>query len=188
MRRGEGHRIALLLAAAAVLEFFVGGSRYRAILPVDWFLLATATVARSGNFVRTVLTGAAAGFMEDAVSQQLLGMNAFAKAILGYALTIVAAYNLPLGFEIGVRARVTSGYPRTAVVGAAYDAQRDLYQPIFGPQNRDNLPVFFQLDARVAKRFRLRSTELELYLDIQNITNRGNPEEVPDAVTVRVLE
>jgi rod shape-determining protein MreD len=83
-------RIAVLLAVAAVLEFLVGGSRYRALLPVDWFLLATATVARSGNFVRAVLAGAAAGFAEDAVSQQLLGMNAFAKAILGYALTIVA--------------------------------------------------------------------------------------------------
>ena len=83
-------RIALLLLAAAILEFFVGGSRYRSLFPVDWFLLATATVARSGNFVRAVLAGTAAGFMEDAVSQQLLGMNAFAKAILGYGLTIVA--------------------------------------------------------------------------------------------------
>lgn len=83
-------RIALLLAAAAVLEFFVGGSRYRQALPVDWFLLATATVARSGDFVRTVLTGAAAGFVEDSISQPLLGMNAFAKAVLGYALTLVS--------------------------------------------------------------------------------------------------
>jgi rod shape-determining protein MreD len=83
-------RIALLLAAAAVLELLVGGSRYRYLLPVDWFLLATATVARSGDFVRAVLTGAAAGFAEDAISQPLLGMNAFAKACLGYALTLVS--------------------------------------------------------------------------------------------------
>ncbi len=83
-------RIALLLAAAAVLEFFTGGSRYRQVLPVDWFLLATAAVARSGDFVRAVLTGAAAGFAEDSISQPLLGMNAFAKAMLGYALTLVS--------------------------------------------------------------------------------------------------
>ncbi len=83
-------RIALLLAAAAVLEFFVGGSPHRGVLPVDWFLLATATVARSGDFVRAVLTGTAAGFMEDGISQRLLGMNAFAKAAIGYALTLVA--------------------------------------------------------------------------------------------------
>lgn len=83
-------RIAILLAAAGVLEFFVGGSPHRNVLPVDWFLLATATVARSGDFVRAVLTGTAAGFVEDGISQRLLGMNAFAKAAIGYALTLVS--------------------------------------------------------------------------------------------------
>ena len=83
-------RVALLLAAAAVLEFFVGRSPYRRFLPVDWFLLATAMVARSGDFVRSVLAGAAAGALEDALSQPLIGLNAFAKAILGYALTLVS--------------------------------------------------------------------------------------------------
>jgi rod shape-determining protein MreD len=83
-------RIALLLAAAAVLEFLVAGSRYRALWPVDWFLLATAGVARSGDFVRAVLTGAVAGFAEDALSQPMLGVNAFAKALLGFVLTLVS--------------------------------------------------------------------------------------------------
>jgi rod shape-determining protein MreD len=83
-------RIALLLAAAAVLEFFVGRSPYRAFVPVDWFLLGTATVARSGDFVRAVLTGAAAGGLEDALSQPLIGLNAFAKAVIGYVLTLVS--------------------------------------------------------------------------------------------------
>lgn len=83
-------RIGLLLAAAALLEFFVGRSPYRSFLPVDWFLLATATVARSGDFVRAVLTGASAGFLEDAVSQPLIGMNAFSKAVIAYLLTLVS--------------------------------------------------------------------------------------------------
>ena len=51
-------RIALLLAAAAVLRVLRRRARrYRAFLPVDWFLLATAIVARSGDFVRAVLDG-----------------------------------------------------------------------------------------------------------------------------------
>jgi rod shape-determining protein MreD len=86
----KARRIALLLGAASVLEFFVGGSPHRGLLPVDWFLLATATVARTGDFVRVVLTGAAAGFLEDALSQPLIGVNAFAKAIVGYALALVS--------------------------------------------------------------------------------------------------
>jgi len=83
-------RIAILLAAAALLEFLVGRSPYRSFLPVDWFLLATAAVARGGDFVRAVLAGAAAGLLEDSVSQPLIGMNAFAKAVIAYALTLVS--------------------------------------------------------------------------------------------------
>lgn len=83
-------RIALLLAAATALEFLVGGSRHRGFVPIDWFLLATASVARGGDFVRAVLTGAAAGFLEDALSQQLFGMNAFAKAAIGYGLAMIS--------------------------------------------------------------------------------------------------
>jgi rod shape-determining protein MreD len=79
-------RIALTLAAAAALEFFFGASRYRAAWPVDWLLVATAVVARSGGFGRAVLAGAAAGLLEDALTENLLGLNAFAKAALGYIL------------------------------------------------------------------------------------------------------
>lgn len=80
-------RIALILAGATALEFFFGGSKYRSAWPVDWLLVGTAIVARSGGFGRAVLTGAAAGLLEDALTESLLGLNAFAKAALGYLLT-----------------------------------------------------------------------------------------------------
>jgi len=83
-------RIVLLLAAAATLQFLFGASAYRRAFPVDWFLIATATVARGGDFVRAVLTGAAAGLVEDSLAHQLLGMNAFAKAAIGYVLALVS--------------------------------------------------------------------------------------------------
>jgi rod shape-determining protein MreD len=79
-------RIALILAGATVLEFLFGGSKYRGAWPVDWLLVGTAMVARSGGFGRSVLTGAAAGLLEDALTESLLGLNAFAKAALGYLL------------------------------------------------------------------------------------------------------
>ena len=79
-------RIALILAGATALEFLFGGSPYRAAWPVDWLLVGTAIVARSGGFGRSVLTGAAAGLLEDALTESLLGLNAFAKAAIGYLL------------------------------------------------------------------------------------------------------
>ena len=79
-------RIALILAGATALEFFTGGSNYRNAWPVASLLVATAIVARSGGFGRSVLTGAAAGLLEDALTESRLGLNAFAKAALGYLL------------------------------------------------------------------------------------------------------
>ena len=83
-------RVALLLLAAAALAFFFSGSGHRGVWPVDWFLIAVATVSREGDFVRAVLTGASAGFLEDALTQPMLGFNAFAKAAIGYALALVS--------------------------------------------------------------------------------------------------
>ena len=83
-------RIALILAGATALEFFFGGSPYRGAWPVDWLLVATAVVARSGGFGRTVLTGTIGGLIEDVLTEALLGLNAFAKAAIGYFLAFVS--------------------------------------------------------------------------------------------------
>ncbi len=83
-------RIALLLVAAAALQFFVGGSPHRAAWPVDFFLLATGMVARGGDFVRAVLVGGTVGLVEDALNHDLIGMNAFAKAAIGYGLAFLS--------------------------------------------------------------------------------------------------
>ena len=53
-------------------------------------LVATAIVARSGGFGRSVLTEAVGGLLEDALTETLLGMNAFAKAAIGYVLAFVS--------------------------------------------------------------------------------------------------
>ena len=40
------------------------------------------------------------------------------------------------------------------------------------------IPGFYQLDARVEKSFTWKAWSLNLFLDVQNVTNRGNPEEI----------
>ena len=80
--------------------------------------------------------------------------------------------------EVGLRARYATGFPRTEVVDAYYDARRDIYQPRFGAHNQLRIPGFVQLDARASKRFTIGGTELDLYLELQNVTNRENAEEI----------
>jgi hypothetical protein len=95
-----------------------------------------------------------------------------------HVATLVASYALPLGFEVGARLRYATGFPRTPVLGAYYNARRDLFEPAFGKQNSVRIPAFAQADVRVSKRFDLGAAKLELYLDVQNVTNRSNREDI----------
>ena len=95
-----------------------------------------------------------------------------------HVATIVGSYELGKGFEVGARFRYATGFPRTPVIGAFYSTRRDLYEPTFGQQNSERIPAFVQADARVAKRFQGPWWKAEIYLDVQNVTDRSNPEEV----------
>ncbi len=91
---------------------------------------------------------------------------------------IVGSYDLGAGFELGARFRYSTGYPRTPVVGSFYSSRRDLYEPIFGEHNSIRIPAFAQVDARLAKRFNFGWGKAELFVDVQNVSNRKNPEEI----------
>jgi hypothetical protein len=93
-------------------------------------------------------------------------------------VTAVASYDLGGGFEVGGRFRYATGYPRTPVTGAYVDVMTGTYEPFFGQLNSIRIPPFVQLDARVSKRFQVGQDTLEAYLDLQNATNRANPEEI----------
>lgn len=96
-----------------------------------------------------------------------------------HILTALASYVIGAGFEVGVRFRFASGYPRTPVVGSVYDSRTDSYQPVFGAKNSIRIPSFYELDVRVTKRFSFGArSELEIYLDVHNVTDRRNAEEI----------
>ena len=92
--------------------------------------------------------------------------------------TAVISYDLGAGFEVGARGRVATGLSRErrwsapSMTAAAIRSSR-----CSGPQNSLRIPVFWQVDARLSKRFRIGPTELETYLDVQNVTDRENQEE-----------
>jgi len=96
-----------------------------------------------------------------------------------HVFTALGSYDLGSGVEAGLRFRFSSGYPRTPVTGAYFDAQTNTWEPLFGPHNSIRIPPFASLDARISKKFKFgRMTTLEIYLDVQNVTNHSNPEEI----------
>lgn len=95
-----------------------------------------------------------------------------------HVLTALGSVDLGKGWEVGARVRVASGYPRTPVQYVYYDTQHARYEPTLGVYNTTRIPYFLQIDVRGSKRFKIGDTELEVYLDIQNVMNRANPEEI----------
>lgn len=110
-------RVAVLLVAATAVQFFLGASRHRAIWPIDAFLIATAVVARGGDSVAAVLVGGGMGLLEDALSNDLLGMNAFAKAALGYVLALLSLRVMFGGVWAVAAALAVASLANDAIVG-----------------------------------------------------------------------
>lgn len=95
-----------------------------------------------------------------------------------HILTAVGSVQLPDHWEVSARFRLVTGNPTTAIHSAAYDEKADDYQAIQGQYNANRLPAFHQLDLRVDKRWVLNRWMFNLYLDVQNVYNRTNPEGV----------
>jgi outer membrane receptor protein involved in Fe transport len=94
-----------------------------------------------------------------------------------HVLTAVASHQRG-GWTLGARARYATGMPRTPIVGSFFDARDGAYQPIFGEQNGTRLPAFLELDARLDRALTVGRVTATLFLDVQNVTARRNPEEV----------
>jgi len=93
-----------------------------------------------------------------------------------HILTIIASYKFPRGWQFGARFRLVSGNPSTPISDGVYDAQSGLFFPIEGPINGDRLPAFHQLDLRLDKTWVLPILQVGVYVDVQNVYNRQNPE------------
>ena len=93
-----------------------------------------------------------------------------------HLLTAVGSWQISRAWSAGARFRYASGNPDTPVQGSVYDAGAGTWVPLFGPVNSERLPDFLQLDVRVDRIWTFRTWRLSLYLDVQNVTNRGNAE------------
>jgi hypothetical protein len=95
-----------------------------------------------------------------------------------HSLTALIAAQLGPAWRVGARVRYSSGNPFTPAVGSYYDAAEQDYVPIDGELLSERLPDFFQLDLRIDREWRRAWGSIALFLDVQNATNRRNPEGV----------
>ena len=93
-----------------------------------------------------------------------------------HILGLVAGYSLPWRLDISGRLRIVSGNPETPIVGAAFDADADMYRPRRGDPNSIRAATFNQLDLRLDRRFVFDTWNMSVYLDITNVYNATNPE------------
>jgi TonB family protein len=95
-----------------------------------------------------------------------------------HVFALLASYDLGRGYEIGGRFRYATGMPRTPVVDHYLDNLSGYDEPMFGAHNAIRIPAFYQLDMRAEKGFVMRRMKLSVFVDVQNVTNRKNPEEI----------
>lgn len=107
-----------------------------------------------------------------------------------HILTALGSYRLGGGFEFGARFRLVSGNLTTPNVcnfeqegcipnraNAIYNAGAGTYVAIpFSGPGSERLPMFHQLDLRLDKRWRFKTWQFSMYLDVQNVYNSQNVE------------
>lgn len=95
-----------------------------------------------------------------------------------HALTALGSVKIGRGFRVGARVRYVSGNPYTPVAGTTTDPETGAVAPIDGPLLSARLPAFFQADIRLDREWRGSYGRLMAFLDVQNVSNRRNPEGV----------
>jgi TonB-dependent Receptor Plug Domain/Carboxypeptidase regulatory-like domain len=107
-------------------------------------------------------------------------LETYVPYILDQPHVLTALATAPIGarWRIGGRVRYASGNPITPTIGSYIDTDMQEYVPLSGRVLSERLPAFIQLDVRVDRTWKRSWGNLKLFLDVQNVTNRVNPEGV----------
>jgi len=95
-----------------------------------------------------------------------------------HLLTVVGDRELGRNWKISTRIRYTSGNLYTPVTGGILDINNDVYTPVRGAVYSKRMGDFFQADVRFDKKWIYDRRILTAYLDIENVTNRSNPQQI----------
>jgi TonB family protein len=93
-----------------------------------------------------------------------------------HILTVIASYQTEHNWTFGTRLRYTSGDPYAPNVNGIFNANNAMYECIPGNPDSARAPPFFSADVRIDRRWVYDKWIFTGYLDVQNVTNRANPE------------
>jgi TonB family protein len=93
-----------------------------------------------------------------------------------HILTVAGSLRLGNGWDLSSTFRYVTGNPMTPVKDSTYNANVDLYRPVYGGVNSERNPVFHRLDLRIEKTWQISTGSLAAYLDLQNAYNRRSQE------------
>jgi outer membrane receptor protein involved in Fe transport len=79
----------------------------------------------------------------------------------------------PGPWEIGSAISLHSGWPTTGMT-LGLDEEEDIYFPIPGPRNAEQLGTFATLDVRIARKFPVGNGQLSAFIEVTNLTDRKN--------------
>lgn len=91
-------------------------------------------------------------------------------------VVLIGSQSLSKRSRLGSRLRFASGPPLTPVLGGAYAVDLQEWLPITGEPWSGRAPSFFSLDVRFDHEIRTRRSKVELYAELQNVTNQRNVE------------
>lgn len=75
-------------------------------------------------------------------------------------------------WQVGGRFQLASGLPTTSIQQSVYDADRDVYEPIFGRTYDGRLPYRYEVDLRIDRTFNLtRTARLSAFADLRLSTS-----------------
>lgn len=92
-----------------------------------------------------------------------------------HSFNLISSYSWH-SWLFGARARFVTGNPYTPVTGGVFDSDNDVYLPVRGAAYSEREQAFFQLDARIDRKWIYDTYVLSAYLDVQNLTGRRNQE------------
>jgi outer membrane receptor for ferrienterochelin and colicin len=84
-------------------------------------------------------------------------------------LQLLGSWRLEGNWEVGTRARFVSGKPTSPIVATIESENGRNIRPVYGAQNSTRQDPFFQVDARIDKKFIFDKFILTYYLDLQNL-------------------